>query len=647
MNAPAGIGVALFAAAAFAAGRWAGAGRSPTAPEGAASPAASAAQTAAGAASEATWAEGVKELVEEPPSGRGAEWLARLLAGDADAVGDELEAIEDEVERTGACLEIIAAMGGAAIRALMDTYFGGDDPEAAEGWMDVIGDGAMFAFMQRWAEVDAGGLLSYAKERWATAGEPSADDEESMSAFLVMGAALFVAERHPEQALALADQFGGEMGAELKGMAIHMLARSDAARALGIALATEEMSEVLGYLEFGGARAAEALPLAMAIEDEDVREEVLDQLLEPMFLNDPEGTFELFSNWPNPEEREEWQEKVLTAWTVTDPEAALAALHGLSGDILEAEYVVFFGWAQRDPRAALAAAKGKMNDEEFRWVVGQSVGQLPPSEALGYAEFLSPEAMRGVIGNYLAEDPAAALRWVAEDAEGKIEDHGGLAREAGQRFAAGGAGAVREALALLAPDAGELRAVLIEGAMSALAYNEPLEAQALLAEVPEARRAALAGQLAEGWTERDPAAAVAFALADGAPGAAAAAWKRWALFDPGAAHASMVAASAGDPAALAAAVADADLAGRWARFDPAAAAHAMLDLPVADAAAGEQLATVMAQWVEYDPAAASGFAAAQLAPGPVRDAAVEALANGIASTDPDAAAAWRATLGER
>ncbi len=646
-----GITLAALAVAAFAAGRWAGAGQTSAEPTGDASTSgASGSGQAVGAASD-TWEAGVKELVEAPPAGRGAEWVARLLDGDVDGVAAELEAIEDEAARTDACLEAIAAMDSAAIRTLVETYFGGEDTEVAEAWVDTVDEVAAFAFMQRWAEVDAAGLLAYGKGRWEAAGSPG--DDESMSAWFAFGAALFVAEIDPDRAIALGEAIGGDMGQEVKLMSIELLAKADPKRALELALAEEGVLDNFGgMLGFAGPRVGEALPVAMAIEDEELRSEVLESLLEPMFLADPLATFEAVLVWPDADEAEELTVDLIEAWAGRDPAAALAAADRVPDGLREeARYSAFIGWATREPRVAPSAAQAELGDEDMAALAVHAAAAMPPNEALMFANVLSPAGRTALLGNYLAEDAPAALQWIAGGADDEIPERDSLARRAGLQLGADGADAVREAMALLAGAEGDaegnLPARLLLGALPALGYNSPAEAQALIASAPADRRTELSNALAQGWVERDPEAAVAFVRAEGDADGAAATWGRWALFDPGAAHASILAAEAGDPAALAEAVERSRLAVAWANRDPEAAAHAMLDLPATDAAAGEQLAVVMGNWATYDPVAASQFAASQLAPGEVRDAAVKALSEGLERTDPEAAAAWRATIGER
>ena len=211
------------------------------------------------------------------------------------------------------------------------------------------------------------------------------------------------------------------------------------------------------------------------------------------------------------------------------------------------------------------------------------------------------------------------------------------------------------ARALMGRPAGNDRNAALGALLQKMADEDPAQAVALLAAVPEAGvRQMVAAQIAAVWIEHDPAGSAAWLAGDGqrllAPPALrrlrTAAVARWAGFDPAAATRFLTAqppAGEGDAPELRA------TSREWARKDPAAALAWAQGLPSNDPRKAPVTAGVLEGWTDFNPAQAGGYVS-QLAYNSSRaeaDDAAAVVGGRWAERDPAAAAQWAATLPER
>ena len=209
--------------------------------------------------------------------------------------------------------------------------------------------------------------------------------------------------------------------------------------------------------------------------------------------------------------------------------------------------------------------------------------------------------------------------------------------------------------ALMSRPAGNDRNAALGALLQKMADDDPAQAVALLAGVPEVGlRQTIAAGIASSWIEHDPAGGAAWLAGDGQQFLAPATWRRlqaeavtrWSAFDPATAvHfiAAQPPANEGEAKELRAASRE------WARKDPAAALAWAQSLPANDPRKPSATFGVLEGWADFNPAQAGGYVS-QLAYNSSRaeaDDAAAVVGARWAARDPAAAAQWAATLPER
>ena len=210
------------------------------------------------------------------------------------------------------------------------------------------------------------------------------------------------------------------------------------------------------------------------------------------------------------------------------------------------------------------------------------------------------------------------------------------------------------ARALMSRPAGNERNAALGALLQKMAEDDPAQAVALLATVPEVGfRQSVAARIAAAWIEHDPAGGAAWLAGDGQPFLAQATLRRlraeavtrWSAFDPAAAT-RFVATQ--PPTSDAEAQELRTVSREWARKDPAAALAWAQSLPSGDLRKPPATYGILEGWTDRAPTQAAGYVG-QLTYGTSRSYAGEAAAVAARWTerDPAAAAQWAAELPDR
>jgi hypothetical protein len=309
---------------------------------------------------------------------------------------------------------------------------------------------------------------------------------------------------------------------------------------------------------------------------------------------------------------------ILTALARESPAAAIAELERLQSTI-----------KLNEPVKASAAA---VSDDPF-------AGDSDPAEERRLAAQELRQAVMEAIAPGLPRDPAqllSALRKMAQDSSLSEADQRNLA---GLKAREWNPATTVEALRLLLPDHAKydpLGESLRDNLVRNLTHLDPELSVAFFASLPEAQRKEIAWDLFSSLNQND-----AESMLKMAPHLPEDRWSAYIARSlakvPEEAKGFIENLSAnGNTSDV-----FSDFAGTWGRSDPAAAAQWLLTLP----GEGPHHAALglAAEWAVYDDVAASDWVDS-LPQGLTRDGAVRGLVRGIASTDPEAAWKWAASI---
>jgi len=381
-------------------------------------------------------------------------------------------------------------------------------------------------------------------------------------------------------------------------------------------------------------------------------EEIADPVQQNEFKNavmsvwarlDPEALVDYVLGLPPEQRTEAMRFGALQAFSLIEPQRALQAAEGLSGELRTSiRRAALTGLARENPLAALSVAEalppGNEREQMLR-AIATSYGRTDPDAALAWANSLSPPSP-GIVANVLTGlarvDPDRAIDLLFDTmatanprdsgAFMSIMTNGGWAPEQTARIA-------DRLLAM--PRRGQELQMLTQ----MWARRQPYDAaQWLLAQGNDAPRQAL-GLAALQLARNDPPAAIAYL--DTVSPELRATWIS-AVADGYAQHDARAAASwveqhRGQPgydAALAA------VASRTAQSDPVAAARLFESVNVDEAPdAPQAVARIAGAWAQRDPRAAAGWAAA-IASDEARTSAIGVVAGQWVSRDAPGARSW-------
>jgi hypothetical protein len=400
-----------------------------------------------------------------------------------------------------------------------------------------------------------------------------------------------------------------------------------------------------------------ALAWASSLSNPADRENAMNIAIQSMSGNDPADAAAQLKNIPDVNQRNQTMNNVLSNWADRDPAAALQwTQQNTTGNAQTmALSQIVNNVASTDPLAALGIVQQIGDTPNHNSLVFQTINswaQSDPSAALAWAgnNLTGTEqstAQNLALRQLINIDPAAGANYVASMPDGQSRSN--LISQVATSMASTD---LDGALSWINSTQGineQTRDNAIQNVMSNFEQVDPASAAQKLASLnidtstPGGQNtySTIAGQIASGWADSDPTAALNWASSLSGPArqdALSSTLTTVANSDPAAAWDIVMSMSPDDPAesSLVGSVANS-----WARSDPASATSLLGDLDPAQLV--NTVGTLSNSWLREDPQAASEWIDT-LPASPARDVAVQNLINTQGQYDLTSGLAWAATI---
>jgi len=400
-----------------------------------------------------------------------------------------------------------------------------------------------------------------------------------------------------------------------------------------------------------------ALAWANSLSNPADRENAMSNAIRHMSGNDPSDAADQLKNITDVNQRNQAMSDVLSHWVDKDPAAALqwAQKNTVGNAQTMAMSQIVNNVASTDPVGALGIVQQMGDTPNHNSLVFQTINswaQSDPSAALQWANnnlsgTEQTTATNLAVRQLITADPTAGANYVASLPDGQNRN-----TLVGQVVNSMARTDVDGALAWISGTQNineQTRDSAIQNVMSTLEQTDPSAAATKLSSLSidsstptgQSTLTGIASQIAAGWAQSDPTAALDWASSLTGPArqsALGSALNNIASSDPAAAWNTVMSMSPNDPAqtALIGSVANA-----WARTDPASATSLLGDLNPA-----QLVNTVNAlsnTWLRDDPQAASQWINT-LPTSPARDVAVQNLISTQGQYDLSSGMAWAGTI---
>ncbi|MES2439592.1 MAG: hypothetical protein V4584_11020 [Verrucomicrobiota bacterium] len=355
----------------------------------------------------------------------------RERTGSAESSQDRLQRLESIIQSENALDR------NRALLAYIDQLAPGDFEEAIEHFRSLgLGDnrnGEFALLLSAWAKTDPLTALTYAREK-------------TNGGFATNTILTSWATADPEAAIqwAIANHEGDEGNRFFAGI-IRGLAGSDPARATALLTSMprgdergDALEEMVPHILKSGPD--QARTWVAGIDDETLRNGLMNEMAEPMAEKDPKGT----AAWliANPGEASNRRmDDVFEKWAEKYPQDALASFNSLpAGDARTNALEGLAGTlAKEDPKAAVALLDrypGDVNDGVVQAVVWDSFRNDPMTAADQIARITNEgqrdQMYRRALGRWMERDPASANAWLQQNPVSEnVMNH--LARQQAER----------------------------------------------------------------------------------------------------------------------------------------------------------------------------------------------------------------------
>ena len=609
-------------------------------------------------AEQAVFATGTSDFatVDDPEMKAALEGFSeRLREGDIRAALEHLAALEDAAAVSEALVWAIAGLdgehAGGIFRFFIDVMMGNEEGELADVLED-FDEGVLVALLEKWLTEESDAFFDY-----ALSGGTRLDEQEWLGPEIAMlGASFLLPHDRDVAAQALQrmrdrwpDEFGDGDGDEYAMLAQGLALRSTAEAIAWLREADPDSEDYDELFDNGIRDPQAAFGEIMKIEDDGIRDGVLEEFFEQWAAMDPEAANEALAHVDDPDLQAEITKAIAVELVKRDPEEgmklALETDHAPAG--LQA-------WAEVDPDRAVewALENGDLDmlqgffmlaEDDLPLVLGVELlevildfGGNPSAflhDNLGGLSLFTRD--RGLFPRWLQSDSEAALEWaVSTPAQGTwLGGFGQLAGRSVYRENPDEALRVYSGL----PE-GRMRAQFQTAMIVEMVADDPQGAETWLGSLhgEEADRAArtLYAELAKS----DPEGAFERASNSGHATAVEGVVMEWVQRGDAAHVYEWVADRMADSAPIRKTVFKA-----WADQDPWAAGNAILEN--ASDALDVELVSLVENWAARDAEGASRFINGSFEPGPLRDSAVAELIDTIHKKDPASAREWAMTIG--